>query len=219
LTVIPVGTILKIGSKTFKVEQLIQRGGKNYAKITGYVETVVSNVCKIASTPTWVERLMGTVRAEAATICSWITNLINTQNFGTNRVAHTILGEISPTGAAGGYHSILSPIGRKVGAPTATRTLTNGDIIYTSVVEVSDDTGNWIRKSAESTFFPDTWSAQKIVDNVNDAYTKGARVGITGNVFEYTNPTTGMKIRYFLENLGTSTNPIWGKIISAFPVI
>jgi toxin len=119
-------------------------------------------------------------------------------------------------------HSTLSTAGRKVGNNLDEVTLANGDKVYKAVIEVQDSAGNWIKKSGNkgvSSFFPGNWGYQKIIDEVNLVVKNGSFVTVSKNSHRYTNPSTGLTIEIYLENLATQANPIWGKVISAFPVI
>jgi Bacterial EndoU nuclease/Pretoxin HINT domain len=153
-----------------------------------------------------------------------LANYNNTTNLKVNFVDH-MEGEVAGT-VAKGFHSTQSTIGRKVGKNFDEVTLPNGDKVYKAVVEVQDSAGNWIRKARTdgtnipSSFFPDNWSYQRIIDEVEAAYqiirAKGlVKVPGTINTFEATLPN-GLKVGMYLQDLG---NGSWGKIISAFPVI
>jgi Bacterial EndoU nuclease len=118
---------------------------------------------------------------------------------------------------AQGMHSTLSTVGRKVGNNFDEITLPNGDKVYKAVIEVQDSAGNWIAKNGNkgvSSFFPDNWGYQKIVDSINRAKSAGSKVhpnDPTKNIHEGFDDLTGITINYYLDNTG--------KIISAFPKI
>ncbi len=67
-------------------------------------------------------------------------------------------------------------------------------------VEKTSNEGN-------STFFPDDWDTQEVVDAINEAYEN--RIFITGNTYEGLTDE-GMMIRMYLNDQN--------KIISAFPI-
>jgi murein DD-endopeptidase MepM/ murein hydrolase activator NlpD len=151
-----------------------------------------------------------------------LTNFNNTTNLKSNFVDH-MEGEVSGT-IAKGFHSTLSTIGRKVGNNYDELLLPNGDKVYKAIVEVQNSSGNWIRKARAdgtaipSSFFPDNWSYQKIIDKVNQAYIHGKLApnnSPQSNLFTYLDPETGLIIGFYKEQIGAS----WGKVISAFPII
>ncbi|MGX7417384.1 EndoU domain-containing protein [Carnobacterium gallinarum] len=78
--------------------------------------------------------------------------------------------------------------------------------LYEAKVEV-----NGIPKKSnggKSTFFPDEWSSQKVIDSINEAYSN--KVYIDKNTF-LGKLKNGMEIKMF-------TNPETGQITSAFPI-
>jgi hypothetical protein len=153
-----------------------------------------------------------------------LSNFSNVNNLKPNFVDH-MEGEVSGN-VAKGFHSMLSTVGRKVGNNYSELVLPNGDKVYKAIVEVKDSNGNWIRKARPdgtpipSSFFPDNWGYQKIIDEVEAAYQIIRANGLvkkpgTVNTFEATLPN-GLKVGMYLQDLG---NGSWGKIISAFPII
>jgi Bacterial EndoU nuclease len=152
-----------------------------------------------------------------------LSNFSNVNNLKPNFVDH-MEGEVSGN-VAKGFHSMLSTVGRKVGNNYSELVLPNGDKVYKAIVEVKDSNGNWIRKARPdgtpipSSFFPDNWGYQKIIDEVNLVFERGVFVEGSVNSFRYRNPTTGLTIEIYRQNLGTPSSPIWGKVISSFPII
>ena len=133
-----------------------------------------------------------------------IADLKNTKNFTKNALKHILEGEINKRGKAVGFHY--------EGFPTAKGKIIEGTKsvpdelgIYTGRVEISG-----IAKTAnggKSTFFPESWTAQDIVDGINEAYNN--RIFKSGNEF-YGYTSKGLKIRMYIDVNSD-------KIISAFP--
>jgi hypothetical protein len=154
-------------------------------------------------------------------VCNPLSGFTNTTNLKRNFVDH-LAGEVSNSGAKG-FHSMQSTVGRKVGNNYSEVTLANGDKAYKAIVQVRNSSGNWVNKvgnGGESSFFPDNWGYQKIIDEVQAAYqivrdNRFVKVSGTINTFEATLPS-GIKIQMYLEPLGGNR---WGDIISAFPAI
>ena len=133
-----------------------------------------------------------------------IRQLKNTDNFRPNALQHILEGEVNKAGKATGFHyeGLPSAKGRVI---PGTQSPVNQLGVYKAKVQVEgkakEDNGG------ESTFFPKAWSAQQVVDAINEAYAK--RVHRTGNI--YAGETSkGMRINMYIDE-GT------GKIISAFP--
>ena len=220
LTVIPIGTILKFGGRAFKVEKLVETGGKKLYKV---VETVV-DLCKVAFIePTFVDRLLGTVRASAAgckivgKAIQSIASLRKLNIYKGNAVEHVLEGNINNAGAAGGFHHIDSSVGI-VDSILNTKTI-NGLEIYEAKVTI-----NGVRKLGKSTMFPDKWSRQQVIDaieeaNVNKQFVKNeinTYNDIQNNVYRGTT-NSGLTIEMYIEQNVNSQD--FGKIISAFPVL
>jgi Bacterial EndoU nuclease/PA14 domain len=185
LTIAPVGTIIKKGSEYFKIEQLFERGGKFYSRI---------------------------VKTFAPKVIQSLPSLNNVTNFNSTGLVHTLEGAIGNSGAVG-FHHVDSSIGRIVGSKLRT-TNVNGNEIYEAVVEVKNSAGVWIAKTGnngKSTFFPDNWTRQQVVNAINEAYTNKSIV--SGNTYGAT-ISNGMRIEMFIQNVNGVD-----KIISAFPVI
>ena len=172
------------------------------------------DLCRVASAGSLIDKILGTVRASAATVCQRLLSLINiSNNYNSTAVVEILEGAVK-NGSAQGFHHTSSSVGRKVGANLNSRILSNGDTVYEAVVDVKDVSGNWIRKTAnnqKSSFFPDNWSEQQVIDAVNEAYSlsKAKNIGyVSGNTYRATTQS-GMTIDMFID----ANN----KIISAFP--
>lgn len=135
---------------------------------------------------------------------SSIEELEHTEAFKNDALEHILEGELNRKGKAVGFHydGLLSKKGQIV---SGTETDPNEFGVYEAEVKVSDvaKTSN----GGKSTFFPNEWSAQDVVDAINEAYDNSTL--ITGNTYEgLTND--GLVIRMYLDHNE--------QIISAFPV-
>jgi hypothetical protein len=63
LTVLPIGKIIKIGSDTFKVEQIVQKGAKNYAKIVKSVRIAIPVFDNLVDYGNWVAKNLNSEKA------------------------------------------------------------------------------------------------------------------------------------------------------------
>lgn len=133
-----------------------------------------------------------------------IDELVRTDYFRPGALAHILEGEINSKGQAVGFHYDRLPT-KKGEIISGTETDEDMNGVYEAEVKVQDvkKTGN----KGKSTFFPDEWNTQEVVDAINEAYE--ARVFISGNTYE---GLTGedVIIRMYLDQND--------KIISAFPV-
>ena len=112
-------------------------------------------------------------------------------------------GEINKRGKAVGFHYEGFPT-TKGNIIEGTKSLPDELGVYTGRVEVSGipKTSN----GGQSTFFPESWTAQDIVDAINQAYVN--KTFVRGNTYIGTLPS-GMKIEMFIDQ--------YGNIISAYP--
>lgn len=133
-----------------------------------------------------------------------IDELTSTENFSKNALIHIFEGEINRKGEAVGYHyeGIPNSQGEVI---EGTETELNEFGIYEAEVQVKG-----IKKKSNrgrSTFFPKNWSAQHVVDKINEAYE--TKDFIHGNTYEGMT-SEGIIIRMYLNHDD--------KIISAFPL-
>ena len=117
--------------------------------------------------------------------------------FSENTLQHIFLGN-----KTGGFHyeglsDATSKVVQITKAPNA-----NG--VYQAMVEI----GGKVKKTP-STFFPKSWSPEKIVESIEDVYFNPKSVDTMKNAYE--GVVDGVKIQIFLDNNG--------KIVSAFPKI
>ena len=116
--------------------------------------------------------------------------------FTENTLQHIFLGN-----KTGGFHyeglsDATSKVVQITKAPDA-----NG--VYEAIVEIGG------KKSKPSTFFPKTWSPEKVVEAIEDVYFNPVGVDVIRNAYD--GIVDGVKIQVFLNQ--------YGKVVSAFPVM
>ena len=96
-----------------------------------------------------------------------IKALKNTELFAEDTIEHIFFGTVSSKGKASGYHydRVENTPGEII---EGTRTKEDEHGVYTAQVRVNgiDKTGN----SGYSTFYPDSYSPQEVIDAINEAY-------------------------------------------------
>ena len=128
-----------------------------------------------------------------------LEDLENTEHFRDSTIEHIFLGTINDSGKATGYHynGIVGSPGEII---AGTETEPDSFGVYTAKVRV-----NGVNKSGNkgySTFFPDTWSPQDVIDAINEAYEN--RVQIDDSLYAgLTND--GMEIDMALTKKGIIT--------------
>lgn len=133
-----------------------------------------------------------------------INELKYVDNFRNGALEHILEGELNRNGQAVGFHYNQLPT-KKGEIVSGTETEPNEFGVYEAKVIVSN-----VEKTSNrgmSTFFPNEWDTQHVVDVINEAYDN--RVYINGNTFEGLTDG-GIVIRMYLDNEE--------KIISAFPI-
>ena len=93
-----------------------------------------------------------------------IRKLKNTERFAKNTLEHIFDGTINGKGKATGYHytMVTDSKGRII---EGTRSEEDENGVFTGKVEVSGK-----KKNGFSSFFPESWSPQQVVDAINAAY-------------------------------------------------
>lgn len=131
-----------------------------------------------------------------------LKKLKNTENFTDKSLKHIFEGELTKRGASG-YHvdTIDETIGKII---EGTKTPPNKYGVYEAQVEVNGVLK--VTNDGKSTFFPDDWDSQKIIDSINEAYAN--KVFDKGNIY-VGKLNSGMEIEMYIGKDG--------KIISAFP--
>ncbi|MDC9595220.1 EndoU domain-containing protein [Xenorhabdus sp. IM139775] len=122
-------------------------------------------------------------------------------------VDHVFHGEINRKGNAVGFHHEAS-IGHQGKARiTGITDLPNSQGVYRGKVEVfNSQTGQWVQKGPESTFFPQSWNRQQVMSEIKGAYKNAT---MQGSKWEGVSPS-GVKIGGYLDKNGN--------INTAFPV-
>ena len=142
--------------------------------------------------------------AKASYTMADIKNLKNTEHFAKNTLEHIFDGTINGKGKATGYHytKVKDSKGRII---EGTRSDVDENGVFTGKVEVSG-----IKKNGFSSFYPESWTPQQVVDAINTAYNDA--------VNDPSNPKGSLWIGYCgdLEiDMYLDTNK---KITTAFPV-
>ena len=93
-----------------------------------------------------------------------IKKLKNTGNFAKNTLEHIFDGTVNSKGKATGYHytKVSDSKGKLI---DGTRSDTDENGVFTGKVEVSG-----IKKNGFSSFYPESWTPQQVVDAINAAY-------------------------------------------------
>lgn len=142
----------------------------------------------------------------AASLEEALAALANTEDFTDDGTEHVLSGEINRKGKAVGYHSTaLGDLAAGQVLP-GTASATDGHGLYEAQVAVSgtDKTSN----DGYSTFFPDSWTAQQVVDAINEAYDSRVPTGDGG----YDGVTSGgITVHLYLDGSD--------RITTAYPVM
>ncbi len=142
--------------------------------------------------------------AEASYTMADIKQLKNTEHFAKNTLEHIFDGTINGKGKATGYHytKVKDSKGKII---EGTRSDVDENGVFTGKVEVSG-----IKKNGFSSFYPESWTPQQVVDAINTAYNDA--------INDPSNPKGSLWIGYCgdLEiDMYLDTNK---KITTAFPV-
>ena len=102
--------------------------------------------------------------AKASYTMADIKNLKNAEHFAKNTLEHIFDGTINGKGKATGYHytQVTDSKGKVI---DGTRSDVDDNGVFTGKVEVSG-----IKKNGFSSFFPESWTPQQVVDAINTAY-------------------------------------------------
>lgn len=133
-----------------------------------------------------------------------INDLIETDNFRSGALAHILEGELNRKGKAVGFHYDHLP-SKKGEILEGTKTEPNEEGVYEA--EVSVENVHKESNQGRSTFFPDDWDSQDVVDAINEVYE--IRTFISGNTYEGLT-SEGILIRMYIDE--------HERIISAFPI-
>ncbi|SDJ64432.1 EndoU nuclease [Ferrimonas sediminum] len=127
-------------------------------------------------------------------------------------IGHVITGEINKKGRAVGFHSRSGgkdPQGARLIRVTAQP---NSKGIYRGQVALCNGQG-WTDKRANSTFYPDSWSHDQVVDAIIKAY----RASDQPEYGKWSGTVDGITIEGYMCNQGQSHCPK-GNINTAYPI-
>lgn len=93
-----------------------------------------------------------------------IARLKNTENFASGTLEHIFDGTINKKGNATGYHYTMVS-DSKGSVIEGTRSDTDENGVFTAKVSVDG-----VKKNGFSSFYPESWSPQQVVDAINTAY-------------------------------------------------
>ena len=102
--------------------------------------------------------------AKASYTMADIKNLKNTEHFAKNTLEHIFDGTINGKGKATGYHYTLVS-DSKGEIISGTRSSTDRHGVFTGEVKVSG-----VKKNGFSSFYPESYTPQQVVDAINEAY-------------------------------------------------
>lgn len=196
--------------------------------INNYFETETTSAQSVTETSTTAQKTEKTTKAQksktqsskvkdepttakqkssdtkAAYTMADIKKLKNTGNFAKNTLEHIFDGTINSKGKATGYHySMVSD--SKGSIIDGTRSKEDAHGVFTAKVQVDG-----VKKNGFSSFYPESWSPQQIVDAINTAY--------EGAISSPDNPQGSIWVGYCddLEiNMYLNDNK---KITTAFPI-
>lgn len=119
--------------------------------------------------------------------------------FTAHTAKHLFEGEINKAKKAVGVHSDAAIAGGTAVLTTPKKMLADPPGIYEAKVAVKNASGALVHKKRESTFFPDSWSQQKIKEEVSGAF-KNKTTAADGKWLG-TSPS-GVKIEGYLDPHG-----------------
>lgn len=125
---------------------------------------------------------------------------LQTENiFTKHALEHIFYGTTNRQGEVTGLH--YEALAKEAHIVSGTKSKPDKHGVYRGKVEK-----NGVKKTAMSTFFPEQWSAQQVVDAITEAYHN--RTFVSGNIYNGTTKD-GITIQMYLDDRD--------KIISAFP--
>ena len=131
-------------------------------------EIVQSTEPRAVSSPQNTENVQPTQATEEPAKTSYtmadIKQLKNTGNFARKTLEHIFDGTINSKGKATGYHytKVTDSKGKVI---DGTRSSVDENGVFTGKVEVSG-----VKKNGFSSFYPESWTPQQVVDAINTAY-------------------------------------------------
>ena len=132
-----------------------------------------------------------------------LNNLTGTEIFSSTAIEHIFLGTVNSSKKGSGYHydMIENSPGKIV---DGTRSEEDANGIYTANVEV-----NGYAKSSYSSFYPDSWTPQQVVDAIAEARLEALKTGEKRGNY-YVGHSSGVRIEMYLDSKN--------KVVTAYPV-
>ncbi len=132
-----------------------------------------------------------------------LDSLENTGIFNSTAIEHIFLGTVNSSNKGSGYHyNMISDAPGKIIEGTRSEPDANG--VYTANVKVDGH-----KKDNYSSFYPDSWSPQQIVDAINQAREEALRTGEKDGSY-YVGHGGGLRIDLYLDSSK--------KVVTAFPI-
>ena len=132
-----------------------------------------------------------------------LDELTGTEIFNKSAIEHIFIGSVNSSGKGSGYHyAMISDAKGKIVEGTKSKLDKNG--LYTANVEVDGHP-----KNSFSTFYPDNWSPQQIVDAIAVAREDALKTGKMSGDY-HVGYANGIQINMYFDSKD--------KIVTAFPV-
>ena len=132
-----------------------------------------------------------------------LRKLKGTEVFNSTAIEHIFIGSVNSSNKGSGYHyNMISDSKGQIIDGTRSKPDKNG--VYTANVEVDGH-----RKDAISSFYPDSWSPQQVVDAIVEARADALKTGkMRGNY--HVGYSNGLRIELYLDSKN--------KVVTAYPV-
>ena len=178
-------------------EQIILGNFSEKVTMIGVIGKIIVGALKYSAVLKHADEVGGVTKVVSKNLDDVAKAVKHPEIFSENTLQHIFLGN-----KTGGFHyeglsDATSKVVQITKAPDA-----NG--VYQAMVEIGGKA-----KKTPSTFFPKSWSPEKIVESIEDVYFNPKSVDTMKNAYE--GVVDGVKIQIFLDNNG--------KIVSAFPKI
>ena len=132
-----------------------------------------------------------------------LKKLTGTEIFNSTAIEHIFMGNVNSSGKGSGYHydMLTDSPGEII---EGTRSKLDKNNVYTAQVEVDGH-----KKDGISTFFPDDWTPQEVVDAIAEARQEALKTGKKSGSY-YVGHSRGLQINMYLDSNK--------KVVTAFPV-
>lgn len=132
-----------------------------------------------------------------------LRKLKGTEVFNSTAIEHIFIGSVNSNNKGSGYHyNMISDAKGRIIDGTRSKPDKNG--VYTANVEVDGH-----RKDAISSFYPDSWSPQQVVDAIVEARADALKTGKTRGSY-HVGYSNGLRIELYLDSKN--------KVVTAYPV-